>query len=41
MLVVVDGYGFNHGIYYWQDYIDGQAIPVQLSGYLGASLTKV
>ncbi|MEH1972053.1 MAG: DUF1702 family protein [Nostoc sp.] len=32
---VVDGYGFNHGIYYWQDYIDGQAIPMQLSGYLG------
>ena len=31
---VIDGYGFNHGVNYWQDYIDGQAIPAQLSGYL-------
>ncbi|MDZ8187172.1 MAG: DUF1702 family protein [Nostoc sp. ChiSLP02] len=30
---VIDGYAFNHGVYYWQDYIDGQALPVQLSGY--------
>lgn len=31
---VIDGYGFNHGVNYWQEYIDGQAIPAQLSGYL-------
>ncbi len=30
---IIDGYGFNHGIYRWREYIDGQAIPEQLVGY--------
>lgn len=32
---IIDGYGFQHGMLYWQDYLDGQPRPEHLSGYNG------
>lgn len=31
--LVLDGYGFQHGFTHWQEYLDDQALPEQLSGY--------
>lgn len=30
---IVDGYGFNHGIFHWQKFVDQQIYPIGLSGY--------
>ncbi|MEA5563988.1 DUF1702 family protein [Anabaena sp. UHCC 0399] len=31
--LVIDGYGFQHGLSHWQKYLDQLAIPENLSGY--------
>ena len=31
--LVLDGYGFQHGFTHWQEYLQGQPIPEQISGY--------
>ena len=31
--LAVDGYGFHEGYFYWRQYVEGQRIPEQLSGY--------
>lgn len=31
--LALDGYGFHQGYFYWRDYIQGIAIPQELSGY--------
>lgn len=31
--LVIDGYGFQHGLSHWQKYLDNFAIPEHLSGY--------
>jgi hypothetical protein len=31
--LVIDGYGFQHGLSHWRKYLDGLAMPEHLSGY--------
>lgn len=30
---ILDGYGFQHGMLYWEEYLDGQPIPEGINGY--------
>jgi enediyne biosynthesis protein E3 len=31
--LVVDGYGFHEGYFYWRRYVEAQALPARLNGY--------